>query len=100
MKRLIRDHHPDGLPETDAIVACLKRSIPFSRTRNLLAHGKWWEFDLDANAITVRSGVARNGQEQHRPLTVTDIRHVVTSLDALEVELWKLQRAIEARPRS
>jgi hypothetical protein len=98
MKRLIREYHPNGLPETDALVACLKRSIPFNRTRNLLAHGKWWEFDLDADTITVRSGVARSGQDQHRPITVADIRHVVMSLDELEVELWKLQRAIQDRP--
>jgi len=26
MKKLITEHNPDGLPETDAIVACLKRS--------------------------------------------------------------------------
>jgi hypothetical protein len=99
MKRLIREHRPDGLPETEAIVACLKRSIPFSRTRNLLALGKWWEFDLEASAITVRSGVAWPNQEQHRPLTVADIRDVVTSLDTLEVELWRIQSAIEDRPR-
>jgi hypothetical protein len=86
MKRLIREYHPDGLPETDGLVACLKRSIPFSRTRNLLAHGKWWEFDLDADTITVRSGVARSGQDQHRPITVADIRHVArrTRSGALE----------------
>jgi hypothetical protein len=59
MKRLIREHRPDGLPETQTIVVCLKRSISFCRDRNLLAHGSWWEFDIDANTITVRSGIAR-----------------------------------------
>ena len=56
IKKLIREYRPDGLPETDAIVACLKRAISFCHDRNLLAHGSWWEFDIDANAITVRSG--------------------------------------------
>jgi len=97
MKRLIREHRPDGLPETDAIVACLKRSRSLCRTRNLLAHGSWWEFDIDANAITVRSGVAWPNQDQHRPFTVAEIQSVAASFDDLEIELGKLQSAIEAR---
>ena len=100
MKRLIKEHRLDGLPETEAIVACLKRSVSVCRTRNLLAHGSWWEFDIDANTITVRSGIARANQDRHRTLAVADIGHAATSLDELEVELWKLQRAIEARPPS
>jgi hypothetical protein len=99
MKRLIREHRPDGLPETKAIVAYLKRSIPFCRDRNLLAHGSWWEFDIDANTITVRSGIERSGQEQHRPFTLANIQDAAASLDELEVELGKLQSAIENRPR-
>ena len=61
MKKLIREHRPNGLPETDAIVACLKRSMSFCRDRNLLSHGSWWEFN--ANTITVRSGIARANQD-------------------------------------
>jgi hypothetical protein len=99
MKRLIRDHRPDGLPETKGIVECLKRSISCCRKRNLLAHGSWWEFDLDANTITVRSGIARTGQDQHRVLTLANIQQAAASLDELEVELWKLQSTIEDRPR-
>src|SRR5262245_29605037 len=41
MKRLINQHRPDSLPEADAIVACLKRSISSCHGRNLLAHGDW-----------------------------------------------------------
>ena len=33
MKKLIRDYRPDGLPETDAFVACLKHSISPCRDR-------------------------------------------------------------------
>jgi hypothetical protein len=95
MKRLIEEHRPNGLPETDAIVLCLKRSVSSCRDRNLLAHGSWWEFDTDANTITVRSGVERKNQDQHRVLTLADIQHAATSLDELEVELYKLQSAIE-----
>jgi hypothetical protein len=100
MKRLIKEHRPDGLPETDAIVTCLKRSMSSCRDRNLLAHGSWWEFDIDANTITVRSGIARPRQDQHRVLTLADIQRAATSLDELEAELWKLQSAVEARPPS
>ena len=97
MKRLIKEHRPDGLPEADAIVECLKRSMSSCRDRNLLAHGSWWEFDLNTNKITVRSDIARPNQDQHRVLTLADIQHAATSLDELEVELWRLQRAVEAR---
>jgi hypothetical protein len=98
MKKLIKKYRPGGLPETDAIVECLKRSIPFCRTRNLLAHGSWWEFDIDASTITVRSGITRKRQSQHQELTLADIQQAATSLDDLEAELFKLQSAVEARP--
>jgi hypothetical protein len=87
------------LPETDAIVACLKRSISSCYDRNLLAHGDWWEFDIEKSTITVRSGIARKGQEQHRELTLANIQDAAMSLDRLEIELWNLQRAVEARPQ-
>ena len=95
MKRLINEHHPEGLPETADIVACLRRSIPFCRDRNLLAHGSWWEFNVDT--ITVRSGVEWPEQDRHRTFTVAEIQDTASLLDDLEVELWKLQSAIEAR---
>src|ERR1700745_1548879 len=55
MKRLIKEYRRGRLPETEALVACLKRSSSFCRTRNLLAHGTWWRFNMSGNAITVRS---------------------------------------------
>jgi hypothetical protein len=97
MKKLIEKYRPGGLPETDAIVESLKRSISFCQTRNLLAHGSWWEFK-DASTIKVRSGIARKGQSRFRTLTLADIQLAATSLDDLEVELFKLQSAVEARP--
>jgi len=75
MKKLINEYrHPDGLPETADIVDCLKRSISFFRERNLLAHGSWWEFDVDADTITVRSGVEWPEEGQHRTFTVAEIQ--------------------------
>jgi hypothetical protein len=97
MKNLINEYRPDGLPEMADIVACLKRSISFFRNRNLLAHGTWWEFNEDANSITVRSGVEWPNEDQHRTFTVAEIQSTADALDDLEVELWHLQRAIEAR---
>jgi hypothetical protein len=96
MKKLINEHRPDGLPEKAHIVACLKRSISFFRVRNLLAHGIWWEFDEDTNSITVRSGVKRRNEDQHRTFTVAEIQDTANSLNELEAELWNLKRAIEA----
>ena len=94
MKELINKYHPDGVPETADIVACLTRSIAFCRDRNLLAHGSWWEFGDDK--ITVRSGVEWPEQDQHRTFTVAQIQDIATSLDDLEVELWKLQRVLSS----
>jgi hypothetical protein len=97
MKKLINEHHSEGLPEAADIVASLKRSISFCRDRNLLAHGSWWEFNVDT--ITVRSGVEWPEQDRHRTFTVAEIQGTATSLDDLEVELWKLQRAIQTRAK-
>jgi hypothetical protein len=93
MKKLINEYRPEGVPETADIVACLKRSISFFRDRNLLAHGMWWEFNEEANSITVRSGVDWPNEDQHRTFTVAEIQNTANSLDDLEVELWHLQRS-------
>jgi hypothetical protein len=97
MKKLIDKYRPDGLLEADEIVNCLERSIPFFRERNLLAHGMWWEFNEEPVSITVRSGVEWPNVDQHRTFTVAEIQDTANSLDDLEVELWHLQRAIQAR---
>src|SRR5579859_3115801 len=46
MKKLINEYNSGGLPEERDIVACLRRSIPFCRDRNLLAHGSWWQINV------------------------------------------------------
>jgi hypothetical protein len=95
IKKTIRENHPLGLPEQAAIVERLKKAIPLFRSRNLLAHGTWWEFS--AEAITVRSGIDWPSEEQHRTFTTSEIQQIATSLDDLEVELWRLQKAIRER---
>jgi hypothetical protein len=90
IKKIIRENLPLGFPE-QAIVECLKKAIPLFRGRNLLAHGTWWEFSADA--ITVRSGIDRPSEEQHRTFTAPEIQQIATSLDDLEV-------AGSARPAS
>jgi hypothetical protein len=93
--KLVSDHYPSGLPEKAAIVDCLKRAKPLFRDRNRLAHGTWWEFS--AGAITVRSGIDWPSEEQHRTFTAFEIQQTATSLDDLEVELWRLQKTIRER---
>ena len=75
-------------------MACLKLT-PSWRASSV--HGSWREFDIDESTITVRSGIARTGQDQHQVLTLADIQHAAISLDDIEAELGKLQSAVEAR---
>jgi hypothetical protein len=97
MEKIIKEKYRDGLPEMDGILSCLKRSIALCHQRNLLAHGYWWEFDVKEGSITVRADRNRPAIEQHQTFTVSEIERTANTLDDLEVELWKLQRSIEAR---
>jgi hypothetical protein len=102
VKQLFVTHqaeHPGGVPEIENIIDCLQRSITLCDHRNLLAHGTWWELDIEAVSITVRSGTARPREEQHRRFTVDEIQRVADALSDLEVELYKIQRAIQGRDR-
>jgi hypothetical protein len=103
VKQLVAEHqaeHRGGLPEVDNITDCLQRSIALCDQRNLLAHGTWWELDGEAGLITVRSGTARPGEEQHRQFTIEEIQRVADKLGDLEVELYKIQQAIQGRDPS
>jgi len=88
---------PGGLPELDEIVGCLRRSIPPSNERNFLAHGTWWEFDVESGLITVRAATAWPNEEQHRRFTLREIQNVADLFGDLEAELYLLQRPIEQR---
>jgi len=91
--KLIGNHHPGGLPQADDIVNCLSRSITLCHDRNLLAHGHWWE--LTQAGITVRSDRDRADQERFKTFTADEIERIASTLDDLESELYKRQRAIE-----
>jgi hypothetical protein len=100
IKQLVLEHqakHPGGLPEIDNIIDYLARSIVLCDRRNLLAHGTWWELNVEASSITVRSGTVRPGEEQHQRFTVGEIQQVADTFLDLEAQLYKIQRAIEAR---
>ncbi|WP_407174561.1 hypothetical protein [Bradyrhizobium sp. STM 3562] len=94
MKKLIKEHHPAGLAHTTELLAFLDSSVRLSHDRNLLAHGTWWELDADVGTIAVRAGTDWPQEDQHRTFTIADIDATAISLDNLEVELWKIQRAI------
>ena len=53
--------------------------------------------EFSAEAITVRSGIDWPSEEQHRTFTASEIQQIAASLDDLEVELWRLQKAIRER---
>jgi hypothetical protein len=59
MKRLVKEHRPDGLTETDAIVTCLKRSIPFA------APATCWRMGRGGNSTSTQtqsqSDLKKNG---------------------------------------
>ena|ERR1700730_1311083 len=100
MRKLVRAYeakHIDGLPERDQIVAYLKKAIAPSDVRNLLAHGHWWAFDLEAGSITVRASSVRPNEALHREFTEHEIVGTAGLFEDLEVELFKLQRQIERR---
>jgi len=75
----------------------LTDAFPLCNDRNLLAHGDWWHFDTTADEITVRADRDRNGEEQHRCFSAGTLTEIAERLDALELELWHVKRAIERR---
>ena len=100
MKKLIKQHqgkHIGGITETNEIVACLQRAIAPSDDRNMLAHGHWWAFNVGAGSITVRATKHWPNEERHRDFTIVEILEVAELFEQLEVELFFLQRHIEAR---
>src|SRR5262249_13625975 len=70
-----------------------------SRDRNLLTHGIWWQFDVKEASVIVRSGNVRPDHNQHQTFTVERIKKLAMGFNELEADLYRLQRAIEARER-
>jgi hypothetical protein len=92
-----KSEHPNGLPETDAIVRRLREAFPLCNERNLLAHGIWWGLDPEAGVVNVRAAKVRPKEDPHRDFTADTIQRIATTFDDLEADLYKLQAAIEAR---
>jgi hypothetical protein len=89
--------HPGGLPEADDIAKLLDEASRLCNERNWLAHGVWWRIDTVAGIIGVHAVRVREGEPPSREFTVDQIQQVAESFKDVEVELWKLQRTIEAR---
>ena len=89
--------HPGGLPEADTIVRCFDEAFPLCNDRNWLAHGVWWRFDASGGLIDVHAVRIRAEEPLSREFTVEQIERVADSFTDIEIELWRLQQAIEAR---
>ena len=91
--------HRDGLPEADAIVRRLWDAFVLCNERNWLAHGVWWRIDTNVGLIDVHTVRVpkKNEGPPSRKFTVEQIQQIAESFKDVEAELWKLQRAIEAR---
>src|SRR5262249_42202997 len=89
--------HPSGLPETDAIVRCFDEAFPLCNDRNWLAHGVWWRFDANFDLLDVHTVRVRCNEPPPGEFTVEQIQRIADAFADVEVELWKLQRAIEDR---
>jgi hypothetical protein len=94
-------NHLGTIAETTAIKQLLTDAIAPCDDRSLLAHGEWWRFDPDTSVIEVRGGTQwKTGCVDYKSYTVADISAVAARFDDLEIELFKLRRGIEERPRS
>jgi hypothetical protein len=89
--------HPGGLPEADAIAKLLDEAFRLCNERNWLAHGIWWRIDTVAGIIDVHAVRPRKEGPLSREFTVNHIQQIAESFKDVEAELWKLQRAIQAR---
>jgi hypothetical protein len=85
------------LPEADDIVRCLDKAFRLCKDRNWLAHGVWWRFDTNVGVLDVHAVRIRDDEPPSREFTVEQIRQIAESFIDVEVELYKLQAAIEAR---
>jgi hypothetical protein len=96
LRQLMADH---GCKDDEIATASrvLTDAFPLCNDRNLLAHGDWWHFDTKTGEITVRGDRHREGEEQSRCFSADLMNEIAERLDDLEVELWRVKRAIERR---
>jgi hypothetical protein len=88
--------HAGMIPEIEAIKEQLDRSEQSYVLRNDLAHGHWWRFDPSNGNLEIRRDRARDG-EPFVTVTQSEIEQAAEQFKDIEVELFKIRRAIEAR---
>jgi hypothetical protein len=81
--------------EAREIDRILKAAIEPCDRRNLLAHGRWWRFDLKTRTITIR-GERKEGPEWAE-YTEGKILEIDGQLSALAAHLYRVRRDIENR---
>jgi len=98
MRQLMLDHDCQD-DEIATAGRVLTDAFPLCNDRNLLSHGDWWNFDTKTGEITVRGDRERAGEERHRCFSAETLAGIAERLDELEIELWRVMRAIERRAR-
>ena len=88
--------HVGRIAEMKAIKEQLDRSISLYHLRNDLAHGHWWRFDPSNGSIEIRRDRNRDGK-QFVTVTRAQIEQAANQFEDIEVDLFKIRRAIEAR---
>jgi hypothetical protein len=88
--------HVGKIAEMKAIKEQLDRSVGLYHLRNDLAHGHWWRFDPINRSIEIRRDRSRDG-EQFVIVTRAQIEQAAVQFEDIEVDLFKIRRAIEAR---
>jgi len=86
-----------SLAQTSEIEKLLTDAIDPCDQRNLLAHGSWWGFNRQTATVYVRGGTRWEGAEfpDHRDYTAAYIESIADNLKTIEIEIFKLRRAIE-----
>jgi hypothetical protein len=88
--------HVGRIEEIEEIKEQLDRSISLYHLRNDLAHGHWWRFDSSNESIEIRRDRSRD-DEQFVTVTRAQIEEAADQFEDIEVDLFKIRRAIEDR---
>jgi len=60
-------------------------------------HGVWWRFDANFDLLDVHTVRVRCKEPRSREFMVEQIQRIADAFSDIDVNLWKLQRAIEDR---